>query len=351
MKKAWTALVLTVTLSLGLAAPAAAAGSFADVPAGTKIGNLYATDIAAVWDGAVVPSYNIGGRTAVVLQDLADYGFLVEWTPGDGVNGGRVSVTTQALPETLPSYTPEETAASGTVVGSIYATDISVEVNGVPIPAFNIGGHMAICLDSLCSSDLDNRFGVNINGNIGYSNAGFRLSWDGERHIASVTSLRPGTNLTVDGQDYSVDGLHNRFTSSLAWRGKGGQDLGSDLQITIGEENFLSMDTVQMLPWERCELEGGTLYLETSSAQKHDLYDMRSMEDIDAFKEQHPDAYWLAFSFPKTDTNFFAIPVIQLPVHIQQEGQEQETVVHGIVWDGELMVSDEVFRLAGRWGA
>lgn len=67
MKKAWTALVLTVTLSLGLAAPAAAAGSFADVPAGTKIGNLYATDIAAVWDGAVVPSYNIGGRTAVVL--------------------------------------------------------------------------------------------------------------------------------------------------------------------------------------------------------------------------------------------------------------------------------------------
>lgn len=97
MKKAWTALVLTVTLSLGLAAPAAAAGSFADVPAGTKIGNLYATDIAAVWDGAVVPSYNIGGRTAVVLQDLADYGFLVEWTPGDGVNGGRVSVTTQAL--------------------------------------------------------------------------------------------------------------------------------------------------------------------------------------------------------------------------------------------------------------
>ena len=111
------------------------------------------------------------------------------------------------------------------------------------------------------------------------------------------------------------------------------------------------MDTVQMLPWERCELEGETLYLETSSAQKHDLYDMTSIEDIDAFKEQHPDAYWLAFSFPKTDTNFFAIPVIQLPVHIQQEGQEQETVVHGIVWDGELMVSDEVFRLVGRWGA
>lgn len=97
---------------LGAGCTGCRSGSFADVPAGTKIGNLYATDIAAVWDGAVVPSYNIGGRTAVVLQDLADYGFLVEWTPGDGVNGGRVSVTTQALPETLPSYIPEETAAS-----------------------------------------------------------------------------------------------------------------------------------------------------------------------------------------------------------------------------------------------
>lgn len=38
MKKAWTALVLTVTLSLGLAAPAAAAGSFADVPPEQKSG-------------------------------------------------------------------------------------------------------------------------------------------------------------------------------------------------------------------------------------------------------------------------------------------------------------------------
>lgn len=29
-------------------------------PAGTEIGHLYATDIVTLWDGAVIPSYNIG---------------------------------------------------------------------------------------------------------------------------------------------------------------------------------------------------------------------------------------------------------------------------------------------------
>lgn len=323
-------------------------------PAGTEIGHLYATDIVTLWDGAVIPSYNIGGRTAVVLQDLADYGFLVEWSPGDEWDTGKACVTTQALPEQFPSYAPEKTEAPGTIVGSIYATDISVEVNGLQIPAFNIGGHMAICLDSLCSSYLDNQFGKNINAAIGYSNAGFRLNWDEEKRIVSVTSLRPGRTLTWNEQNYTVDGLNNKFTSSLAWRSKGQQDFGSDLQISIGNENFLSLETVQMLPWERCELEGGALYLEVSANQKHDLYDITSMstEEGNAFKQQHPDAYQLArFSYSKEYTTFFAVPVLSIPVHIWQGSQEQETVVHGIVWDGAIMVSDEVFDLTDRWGS
>ena len=39
---------------------------------GDVIGNIYSTDIRAYINGVEVESYNIGGRTAVVIEDILD---------------------------------------------------------------------------------------------------------------------------------------------------------------------------------------------------------------------------------------------------------------------------------------
>ena len=42
---------------------------------GDIIGHVYSTDILAVIGGNEVPAYNIGGRTAVVIEDLSNEQF------------------------------------------------------------------------------------------------------------------------------------------------------------------------------------------------------------------------------------------------------------------------------------
>ena len=54
-------------------------GTSASAKVGDVIGNIYTTDILAVVDNMPIKSYNIGGKTAIVIEDLRDYGFYVEW--------------------------------------------------------------------------------------------------------------------------------------------------------------------------------------------------------------------------------------------------------------------------------
>lgn len=46
---------------------------------GDVIGEVLLTDIRTYIDGEPIKSYNIAGRTAVIAQDLADYGFSVSF--------------------------------------------------------------------------------------------------------------------------------------------------------------------------------------------------------------------------------------------------------------------------------
>ena len=66
---------LSAALALTLAVPAAAEEN----KIGDVVGHTYYTDITAQIDGHPLPSYNIGGETAVVAEDLREYGFSVVW--------------------------------------------------------------------------------------------------------------------------------------------------------------------------------------------------------------------------------------------------------------------------------
>ena len=75
MKRQILCTAFAAALTLTLAVPAAAEEN----KIGDVVGHTYYTDIAARINGHPLRSYNIGGETAVVAEDLREYGFSVVW--------------------------------------------------------------------------------------------------------------------------------------------------------------------------------------------------------------------------------------------------------------------------------
>ncbi|MBE7004294.1 MAG: hypothetical protein E7425_08440 [Ruminococcaceae bacterium] len=143
--KRMTAFALSMFAALLLAAPAQAkTPKIVDYA-------LY-TDIVATIDGHPIRSYNIAGYTAVVAEDLRDYGFWVIW---DGA--ARTLSITRAMrngeletPETWPDYQPEPlTHRIGERAKPVYETDIVTYAAGDFAEAFNINGETLVFVDSL----------------------------------------------------------------------------------------------------------------------------------------------------------------------------------------------------------
>lgn len=108
---------------------------------GDVIGHIYSTDIKACINGVWVDSYNIGGKTVVILEDITDncnyndkYRTLVcyDLSPYN-INAG----------ESIASETP------GRIIGNIYETDIKTYIHGKEIPSYSLNGKMAVAIEDL----------------------------------------------------------------------------------------------------------------------------------------------------------------------------------------------------------
>jgi len=114
---------------------------------GDVIGYAKYTDISAYINHYPITSYNINDYTAVVAEDLRNYGFNVEW------NGDSRSLF----------ITKNDTATQITPYGTVYRysakagqksfpylqTDIITYVNGNQVESFNIDGKTCVYIDSL----------------------------------------------------------------------------------------------------------------------------------------------------------------------------------------------------------
>ena len=121
-------------------------GVMLPVYADTVIDYVLYTDIRTYINDVEITSYNIKGNTAVVVEDLASYGFDVAW---DGTartlkvvrNAGK-TVTGAAV-----------TATSGGKVGDkampVYATDIKTYLDGKETESYNVGGRTIVYVDDL----------------------------------------------------------------------------------------------------------------------------------------------------------------------------------------------------------
>lgn len=148
----------------------------------TVVGNIYSTDILAYVNGKQIDSYNIGGKTAIFVEDLYDwehnersYGFT--WSYNDEK---RMLTVSSDGRKGFGSYDAPR-GQTGTMLGNVYATDIQVYFNGHEVPGYNIGGRTAVCIEDLGTVDETSQ-----NFQFGYSNYLCNFKWDEANRTVSL---------------------------------------------------------------------------------------------------------------------------------------------------------------------
>lgn len=134
---------------------------------GDVVGHIYSTDIKACINGVWVDSYNIGGKTAVILEDITD-----SCTYSDNL---RMLVCYGLRPESLSSAKNLNTVTPGYVVGDIYETDIKTYFYGKEIPCYALNGKMAVAIEDL-------------GGNGVFSDIGGRFFWNPDERTITLES-------------------------------------------------------------------------------------------------------------------------------------------------------------------
>lgn len=134
----FSALLVSACALLTLAAAALQVGDVVD--------HVLATDIRAFINGYEIPAYNIGGRLGVVAEDLADYGFTVEWN-GDA---RTLAVNRTAGKAFSPASMPARSEKPiGTRLSPVLYTDIVTYLDGNTVESFNIGGRTILYFSEL----------------------------------------------------------------------------------------------------------------------------------------------------------------------------------------------------------
>ncbi|NOU98534.1 hypothetical protein [Paenibacillus planticolens] len=148
MKRKYTAALAAIicTAMAGTPAPFAHAQS-KELAVGTIVDSVLTTDIHAFVNGEAIRSMNIGGNTAIVVEDLRSYGFDVSWDPSER----QVDIYPNPAKKVQSTYVPNGygNMAVGNKIADVLTTNIHTVALGKEIPSFNIGGHTAVFLQDL----------------------------------------------------------------------------------------------------------------------------------------------------------------------------------------------------------
>lgn len=177
MKKIKMSMILSVILICIFFAESTVFAKTGDV-----IGKIYSTDIIAKIDGLNAPSYNIGGKTAIVIEELADKNsnlyYAVNMKYDDASR--RLDVTMNSSGGFYgEQYDEIKRGKVGKIVGDVYETDIKVYFNGYEINGMNIGGRTAVAIEDLGLIG-------GINEQFGYSKYRCRATWNPDEKIIAL---------------------------------------------------------------------------------------------------------------------------------------------------------------------
>lgn len=185
MKRYLAFILMTAMLLTSLAiVPASAAQP------GEAIGNVLYSDVVAYIDGYPIRSYNINGYTYIIAEDLAAYGFHVEWRGDEGKLIIHTARTANPSNYTA-NYMPEKnTHIVGSVAFPYLHTNITTWIGQNQVTGYNVGGSTCICMD-----DLAKYFGTSYVWNP--EDVTLRLvTTSSQTPTASVPTMAPSTSST-----------------------------------------------------------------------------------------------------------------------------------------------------------
>lgn len=143
---------------------------------GDIAGHIYSTDIRAYINGVEVPSYNIGGKTAVVIEDIT--------TDSSYYDDLRTLAVGSFNPEYITEGKSEQSDIPGQIIGDIYETDIKTYMYDTELPAYNIGGKTAVAIEDLgCDKN--------------FSELGGRYFWNGDTRTISLEMLYHNVDMEI----------------------------------------------------------------------------------------------------------------------------------------------------------
>ena len=108
---------------------------------GDVCGTIYSTDIRTCINGVWVDSYNIGGRTVVVIEDITE-----QYEYSDEL---RTLILSELNPQFLRSSEKNSDIDLGVPVGSIFETDIRTFFRGRELQGYSLNGKMAVVVEEL----------------------------------------------------------------------------------------------------------------------------------------------------------------------------------------------------------
>jgi len=153
MMKRMANMALAAALAAGMMLPVSA------IKVGEVVNHALHTDIVAQINGHGLRSYNVNDRTAVVAEDLAKYGFKVEWDGVERTLSVSRTMDDKGMPEDPKDYPKYEKDPLRAPVGSraedILSTDIVTYVAGKQVESFNINGETLVWFSDLgCFGDV-----------------------------------------------------------------------------------------------------------------------------------------------------------------------------------------------------
>lgn len=148
---------------------------------GDVCGKIYSTDIMAYINGKAVPSYNIGGRTAIILEELYEQGYGIYNEYNDETRTLKSKGEFSLAPE--ESISAVTRGSVGKILGDVYESDIKVFFNGNEIKGYNIGGKTAVLIEDLGEKD------DSPNEEYGYSKYLANYVWNGDDRTISLNVL------------------------------------------------------------------------------------------------------------------------------------------------------------------
>lgn len=120
--------------------------------AANGIGNYYYSDIKTYFFGAPITSYNLGGKTAIVCEDLNwHYNHDVYWFADERklTVDKKDDVDFASLQAQAGETLTTQKGTVGAVAGEVYASDIKTYLNGSFIESYNIGGQTVIICEDM----------------------------------------------------------------------------------------------------------------------------------------------------------------------------------------------------------